>query len=89
MNISRNGTITIKKEISSDYEHNKVLSLASYRGFPFVTGSYDPDHNKTEWLNIEKMRWETKTDYPETRYFGSHFLRSISSLQLRHEYFFN
>ena len=73
LNISRNGTITIKKEISSDYEHNKVLSLASYRGLPFVTGSYDPDHSKTEWLNIEKMRWETKTDFPRNRYCDQYF----------------
>ena len=72
MNISKNGSITVKKEKSSIYEHKKVLSLASYRGSPFVTGSYDPDHNKTELLNIDQMRWERKPDFPETRYFGSH-----------------
>ena len=69
MNISKNGTISVKEEISSDYEHKKVLSLASYKGRPFVTGSYDPYHNKTELLNINEMRWITKTDFPETRYF--------------------
>ena len=69
MNISKNGTISVKEEISSDYEHKKVLSLASYKERPFVTGSYDPYHNKTELLDIKKMRWRTKTDFPETRYF--------------------
>ena len=71
MNISKNGTISVKEEISSDYEHKKVLSLASYEGRPFVTGSYN--HSKTELLNIKKMRWTTKTDFPETRYFDLKF----------------
>ena len=67
LNISKNGTLTIKKEISSHYEHKKVLSLASYRGSPFVTGSYDPGHNKTELLNVAKMQWETNADFPAIR----------------------
>ena len=67
LNISKNGTFTIKKEISSNYKHKKVLSLASYRGSPFVTGSYDPGHNKTELLNVAKMQWETNADFPAIR----------------------
>ena len=68
MKISKNGTLTIKEEISSKYEHRDVLSLASYRGSPFVTGSYSPNHSKTELLNIDEMQWETKADFPSNRY---------------------
>ena len=82
LNISKNGTITIKQEISSDYEHKKVLSLASYRGLPFVTGSYDPGHSKTELLNVEKMQWETNADFPETRLFD--FLLVFNFYQFCH-----
>ena len=73
MNISKNGTLTIKKnEISSKYEHYKVISLASYRGSPFVTGSYNPNHSKTELLNIDDMKWKTKTDFPSNGYLSSY-----------------
>ena len=88
MNIGKNGTITIKEEISSDYEHKKVLSLASYKGLPFVTGCDNPGHSKTELLNIEKMRWETKIDFPETRYFDSHFTASYLVISIRIRIFF-
>ena len=67
MIISKNETLTIKKEISSEYEHQQVLSLASYRGSPFVTGSSWPENNKTELLNINEMQWETKADFPSNR----------------------
>ena len=63
LNISKTGTLTIKKEISSKYEHQDVSSLASYRGSPFVTGGYNPNHNKTELLNINTMQWETKAEF--------------------------
>ena len=81
MNISKNGTIIIKEEISSDYEHRYVSSLASYRGSPFVTGGSgspggNPDHSKTELLDIKKMKWEAKADFPSKRYFIS-YLYSI------------
>ena len=68
MNISKNGTLTIKKEISSKYEHRDVSSLATYRKSPFITGNYHPYHNKTELLNINTMQWETKADFPVNRY---------------------
>ena len=70
MNISKNGALTIKKEISSEYEHQHVLSLASYRESPFITGSENPNHSKTELLNINTMQWETKAEFPLNRYFG-------------------
>ena len=76
LNVSKNGTITIKKEISSKYEHRYVLSLASYRGSPFVTGSYKPEHNKAELLNINEIQWETKADFPSNRYSDLHFIVS-------------
>ena len=69
--ISKTGTLTIKQEISSKYDHDFALSLASYRGSPFVTGGGSPDHSKTELLNINEMQWETKANYPLSRYFGS------------------
>ena len=75
MKISKNGTLTVKKEISSKYEHRDVLSLASYRGSPFVTGSFGPFHNKTELLNINEMQWETKADFPY-RYSDPHLIVS-------------
>ena len=70
LNISINGALTITNEPSSKYKHRRVLSLASYRGSPFVTGSFDPHHSKTELLNIDDMQWETKTDFPTKRYYN-------------------
>ena len=64
MTVSSNGTISIKKELSSNYAHEKV-SLGSYRGRPFVTGGYK--HSKTEILNTDSFMWESKSDFP----FGS------------------
>ena len=76
MKISKNGTHTIKKETSSEYEHAFVLSLASYKGWPFVTGGYNIVYgdikNKTELLNINNMKWATKADFPTNRYSGPH-----------------
>ena len=74
MKISEKGKIIIKKEISSDYKHGEVESLASYKQSPFVTGSFDPTNSKTELLNISKMQWETKADFPSVRYSGQYFL---------------
>ena len=68
MKILKNGTLTIENKISSKYEHRFVLSLASYRGSPFVTGSDKPNHNITELLNINQMQWETKAEFPSNRY---------------------
>ena len=67
MNISKKGRLAIEKEVSSNYEHRYVLSLASYRGLPFVTGSNEPYHNKSELLNIKSKQWEQKADYPKNR----------------------
>ena len=62
MMVSSNGTISIKKELSSNYGHERV-SLGSYRDRPFVTGGYK--QSKTEILNIDS--WKSKSDFP----FGS------------------
>ena len=65
MTVSSNGTISIKKELSSNYAHEKV-SLGSYRDRPFVTGGYK--HSKTEILMLtDSFMWESKSDFP----FGS------------------
>ena len=69
LNISKSGTLTIKKEISSKAHHRYVLSLSSYRGSPFVTGSNNPSHSKTELLDINDMQWKTKANFPSNRYF--------------------
>ena len=71
-NVSRKGTITIQKEISSHYTHTDVRSLGSYKGSPFVTGGgYSAVKNKkTELLNIETEKWEVKADYPTERYWN-------------------
>ena len=70
--VSRKGTITIQKEISSHYTHTDVRSLGSYKGSPFVTGGgYSAVKNKkTELLNIETEKWEVKADYPTERYLN-------------------
>ena len=71
MNVSKKGKITVQEmKVLSNYKHRHVLSLASYHDSPFVTGSNDPPHSKTELLNIETLQWETKIDFPDERYFS-------------------
>ena len=64
--ISEDNTILITEEASSNYSHQWV-SLGSYRGLPFVTGSgryRGADHSKTEILYKKTNKWESKTDFP-------------------------
>ena len=68
MNVAENGTISIKNETSSQFPHNGALSMASYKGLPFITGSWQKANNKTEILNADTMRWEINADYPSTRF---------------------
>ena len=49
---------------SSIYPHSRVLSLGSYKGSPFVTGSWDPGNTKTELFNFNSQEWEEKNEYP-------------------------
>ena len=54
-----------KNEPPSTFSHFNVLSLASYRRSPFVTGSYSSvDGLKTEILNYESGQWNQEEDYP-------------------------
>ena len=50
---------------STTYEHGSIYHLASYRGQPLTTGSWD--HSKTEIMNLQTGKWISAPDYP----FGS------------------
>ena len=67
--ISYNFTIrfdgeSVKEAKSTSSIHNNILHLATYRGQPFTTGSWIPDHAKTEIMNLESGDWESGPDYP-------------------------
>ena len=55
---------SVKEAKSTTFEHNEILHLATYLGQPFTTGSYEPDHAKTEIMNLERGDWESGPDYP-------------------------
>ena len=46
------------------FEHDYILHLATYLGRPFTTGSYSPNHAKTEIMSLETGEWESGPDYP-------------------------
>ena len=63
--ISRFDGSSFKNEPSSTFSHVYVLSLASYRQSPFVTGGGNPTYGlKTEILNHESGQWNQEEDYP-------------------------
>ena len=58
-----------KPVAESRYHHNRVR-IANYKGQPFVTGSYSPDHKHTEVLR--NGAWEKLPDYAYgTIFFGA------------------
>ena len=48
---------------STTYEHRGINHLASYRGQPLTTGSYD-GNSKTEIMNLQTGKWISAPDYP-------------------------
>ena len=76
MKVSQNGLITVQNISDSNYWHFSPVSLASYKGSPFVTsGSHTPgtlgggnisgvSNNKTELFDIVTMNWKTMADCP-------------------------
>ena len=73
------GNLQQKNHSSSGYSHHKS-SLASYKGFPFVTGGYDG--LKTEIYRFDWTAWIEKPDFPaqytspQSRYvkYNRHFV---------------
>ena len=57
-----------KTEPSSNFSHQRVNALGSYRKSPFVTGSYhhSRDGLKTEILDRVAGQWNQVADYPFT-----------------------
>ena len=54
-----------KSEESSQFPHNSVLVLGSYRNSPFVTGHNSYTNGlKTEILDYEAGEWKQTADYP-------------------------
>ena len=53
-------------EPSSKYEHSYVNVLGIYKENPFVTGSHDPAHKKTEIFDHASKQWNVVKDYPFT-----------------------
>ena len=54
----------VEKTKSTTFEHNYIFQLATYRGQPLTTGSYKPNHAKTEIMSLGTGEWETGPDYP-------------------------
>ena len=54
----------VEEAKSTTFEHNNILHLATYVGQPLTTGSWTPDHAKTETMNLESGEWESGPDYP-------------------------
>ena len=56
---------TFKTEPSTNFHHEYVLALGSYRNSPFVTGHASSTNGlKTELLDYESGEWEITVDYP-------------------------
>ena len=55
---------SVQKAKSTTFEHKYIFQLATYRGQPLTTGSYDPNHVKTEIMSLETGEWESGPDYP-------------------------
>ena len=54
----------IEKTKSTNFEHGTIYQLATYLGQPFTTGSYEPNHAKTEIMALLTGEWEVAADYP-------------------------
>ena len=54
----------IERTKSTSFEHRTIYQLASYLGQPLTTGSYEPDHAKTEIMRLETGEWSSGADYP-------------------------
>ena len=55
---------SVEKVKSSTFKHRGIHQLAKYRGQPLTTGSWGPDHAKTEIMSLETGEWESGPDYP-------------------------
>ena len=44
---------TVEEAKSTTFVHSNILHLATYLGQPLTTGSYLPDHAKTEIMNLK------------------------------------
>ena len=55
---------SVEKAKSTTFEHHYIMQLATYRGQPLTTGSYKPNHAKTEIMSLETGEWESGPDYP-------------------------
>ena len=55
---------SVQKAKSTTFEHRYIKQLAKYRGQPLTTGSYKPNHAKTEIMSLETGEWESGPDYP-------------------------
>ena len=55
---------SVEKAKSTAFEHHYINQLATYRGQPLTTGSWKPNHAKTEIMSLETGEWESGPDYP-------------------------
>ena len=56
--------MSVEEAMSTTFAHSNILHLATYLGQPLTTGSSNPDHAKTEIMNLESGEWESGPDYP-------------------------
>ena len=57
-----NTNFIINTKSSSNYPHRWILTMGSYKGLPFVTGSFLPHNKKTEIYEFDD--WRGAEDYP-------------------------
>ena len=50
--------------MSSNYPHKWILTMGSYNGLPFATGSFLPHNKKTEIYEFGNHHWKEAKDYP-------------------------
>ena len=50
--------------MSSNYPHKWILTMGSYKGLPFATGSFLPHNKKTEIYEFGNHYWKEAKDYP-------------------------
>ena len=50
--------------LNSTHAHRATNSIASFKGAPFITGSYDPSHAQTEIMDLISMDWIEAENYP-------------------------
>ena len=55
---------SVEEAKSTNFKHYAIDQLATYHDKPLTTGSWKPNHVKTEIMSLETGEWESEPDYP-------------------------